>query len=160
MNKENSEIVNPFINAVVHTLQVQCKLKVTAHTPRYMTKSEDGLIRMNVAAIVGVKAQDLMGSVALAFPKNTFLLVMSAMLGDTITDIDTDTQDGVGELLNIVFGTVKKEFNDKGYKLDKAIPSVIAGDNVAIKHLTDAKIILVPMSIENTPGFNLEISLK
>ena len=49
------------------------------------------------------------------------------MLEEDVGEVDIDNQDGAAEIINIIFGTTKAVLNQRGYSLERAIPSVKRG---------------------------------
>ena len=84
---------------------------------------------------------------------------MSKMLGEEYTEITPDLQDGVAELLNIVFGQAKTTLNERGYALDMAIPNIVSGDSVNLDSITKGKTVVVPFETEFGP-FYIEIAIQ
>jgi chemotaxis protein CheX len=80
------------------------------------------------------------------------------MLGEEQTAINHDIEDAAGELTNIIFGHTKKALEQKGLKLEKAIPSVITGANHAISHQSTGPIIVTPFESDLGP-FYVQICL-
>jgi CheY-specific phosphatase CheX len=56
------------------------------------------------------------------------------MLGETYEELTKDLEDGAAELLNIIFGQAKVGLNEKGYKISKAIPTIIRGESLRMRH--------------------------
>jgi chemotaxis protein CheX len=81
---------------------------------------------------------------------------MNNMLSENYTEITSDLQDGAGELLNIIFGHAKRVLNTQGYEIQKAIPSIIRGQNLEAKHLTSNPVIVLPF-LTDKGEFYIEI---
>lgn len=82
---------------------------------------------------------------------------MGKMLGETHTAITKELQDGVAELLNIIFGQAKVILNNQGYEIQKAIPTVIVGHKIVTAALTSAPVMVMPFKVE-FGEFHVEIS--
>ncbi|MBI4404493.1 MAG: chemotaxis protein CheX [Deltaproteobacteria bacterium] len=149
--------VFPFIQATIDTLRVQCKIVVRPGKPYFKTKSEN--LPIDIAAVVGLASRTLNGSVAICFTKKMFLAIMGSMLDEKFEEITKEMQDGAAELLNIIFGQAKKMLNDKGYEVERAIPTIIRGDNITVTYLTTGQTIVLPFDTNLGP-FHIEITTE
>ncbi|AGH94523.1 chemotaxis protein CheX [Pseudobdellovibrio exovorus] len=156
--KLNVDFVNPFISGAIETLKVQCFMD--CHPLKTILK--ENLVDpqpCDIAGVIGITSPQFTGSIAICFPKKVFLGAMSQMLGESYTDITKDLEDGAGELLNIIFGYAKKILNERAFAIEKAIPTIVRGTSLEIKHITNSKTIVVPF--ETTFGlFYIEIGIE
>ena len=83
---------------------------------------------------------------------------MGNMIGETYEVIDKELEDGAGELLNIIFGHAKAILNNKGYNIQKAIPTIVRGKDLAINHISSNKTIVLPFESPEGP-FHIEIGI-
>lgn len=153
----NVEFVNPFIEASQKTLKVQCGVEANAGKP--FLKGTAELMEIDIAGVIGLVSSEFNGSIALCFPRATFLAVMGAMLGEKILEITDDLKDGVGELLNIIFGQSKVVLNQKGYQIEMAIPTIVSGDSLKLRHVATGPTLILPFA-SNAGGFYMEIGLS
>lgn len=153
----NADFVNIFAMAALETLQTQCSFKAKAGKP--FLKDNGPSMDTAIAGVIGITSSKFRGSIALCFPEKTFLNVMSGMLGETYTKIDKDLEDGAAELLNIIFGCAKKSLAAGGHTVERAIPSVIKGAGIEVRHMSKAPILVVPFNGE-TSNFQIEIVLE
>ena len=156
-SKIDVNFVNPFIQGAIQTLQLQCSF--TAKPTRPFLKGAGPGIQTDIAAVIGLTSVGFQGSVAICFPKAIFLTVMERMLGEKYTEITTELEDGASELLNIIFGQAKRELNSKGYTIEKAIPTIVRGTNMAVRHLGPSPTVVVPFETE-VGIFHIEIAVS
>lgn len=154
--KLDVNFLNPFVDGTIDTLRVQCNYEVNPGKPSM--KSPHDAINYEIAANIGLTSESFNGSIAICFPTPVFLGIMSEMLGETFTEIDDDLQDGAAELLNIIFGQAKKTLNERGYSIQKAIPTIIRGERLRVNHLTTNPVMLIPFSSKDG-DFSIEIAL-
>ncbi len=147
----------PFIDGTISTLKTQCKLEATPGKPAL--KKDAPTIPYDIAAVIGLTSSAFTGSITLGFPKAVFLTLMNNMLGESFTDISKDLEDGAAELLNIIFGQAKVVLNAQGYDIQKAIPSIVRGDNLSTTTLTHGPVIFLPFTITNGTFF-IEFSIE
>jgi chemotaxis protein CheX len=147
----------PFIVGTQHTLKIQCNLECKPQKP--FIKSNAHRVKFDIAGVIGLTSSAFTGTIALCFPKEVFLTLMSNMLGETYTEINDDMQDGAAELLNIIFGQAKIVLNEKNYRIDKAIPTVVRGTQMETFHMSDHPVFVLPF--ETSAGvFYIEIAME
>jgi chemotaxis protein CheX len=152
------EFVNPFIVGTINTLKVQCSMECTAQKPTLKENLPEP-VKFDIAGVIGVTSETFTGSIAICFPEKVFLGAMSNMLGEECKEINKDLEDGAGELLNIIFGHAKTVLNEKGYALAKAIPTIVRGQNLEVKHLTFATTLVLPFGTQ-FGNFYIEIGME
>ncbi len=149
-------IFEPIIHGVVNAFEVQAQVQSKPGKPFY--KGTEKQEPTAIAGVIGLASSKISGSVTLAFPEVVFLGTMSKMLGEEYTEITPDLQDGVAEILNIVFGQAKTALNEKGYGLDMAIPTIISGKGISLEQMSHGKTIVIPFNTEFGP-FYIEITI-
>lgn len=147
--------INPFIEGVIHVLKVQCNLECQPGKPFLKTEDSD-LQSADIAGVIGISSPHFRGSISICFSESTFLLLISRMFGEEFTEITADLEDGAGELLNMIFGHAKRILNEKGYAIDKALPTVVRGKGVTVNHISEQGTIILPFKAEDS-GFYMEI---
>ncbi len=156
-SKIDVNFINPFIEGTIETLKVQCSFTPKASRPFLKGKGPE--IITDIAAVIGLTSPAFNGSVAVCFPKNIFLNIMERMLGEKYEEIGEELEDGACELLNIIFGQAKRNLNEKGYQIEKAIPTIVRGSGVAIKHLSEGPTVVIPFETE-IGIFHIEIATQ
>lgn len=153
-------IITPFVDGTINTLKVQCGI-VASPEPGFIVGKgkERPMEAIDIAGIIGITSDQFKGTISIGFPEKTFLLVMGKMLGETYTELTKDLEDGAGELINIIFGSAKRTLNDKGYTLQKALPSVVRGKNIQVRPLTKLPTMILPFKTE-CGGFQIVISVE
>ncbi|MBX3040716.1 MAG: chemotaxis protein CheX [Bdellovibrionaceae bacterium] len=149
------EFIKPFLEGVVQVMKVQfaCSVKPLAPFPK---QKAPAATKIDIAAIIGVHGEKFNGSVALGLPEPIFLKLMSNMLGENYTEITDEVEDGAGEMLNMIFGHAKVILNQKGHSLEKAIPTVVRGQNLTLKSLPSKNTLVIPFQTD-LGTFYLEI---
>lgn len=157
-SKLNVEFVNPFISSTIKTLQTQCNMELKIGDKPFL-KGSKPLPSVDIAGIIGLTSPAFKGSIAICFPKITFLGVMGGMLGEKFTDITDELQDGAGELLNIIFGQSKVIWNEKGFGVEKAIPTVIRAHEMNVRQYSNSPALILSFESAHGPFF-IEIALE
>lgn len=154
MSQIDANFFKPFIDGTLKTLSVQCKTEVKYELPFFKgTKPQPDF---SIAGIIAITSQKFTGSITLCFPSKVFLNLMERMLGEKFEVITTELQDGVAEILNMIFGHAKVILNQQGHTIQKAIPTIIAGDKLQTTHKSQSKVMVLPFSAD-VGEFHIEI---
>lgn len=149
--------VNPFILGAVEVLQVQGGIRLEGGKP--FLKGREPQPHFAIAGVIGLTSDQFKGVISLNYEESLYLAMMSHMLGEKLTEITDELQDGAAEILNMVYGAAKTQLNSKGYSLQKAIPTVIRGSDIKTHHgAHNAPTIVVPMRA-SVGQLHLEISV-
>ncbi len=157
MTTLNVNFINPFIDGTLNTFKIQCAVEASPGKP--FMKGNGPTLTAEIAATIGLASKEFCGSVSIGFSESLFLALMGNMLGEKYTEITKDLEDGASELLNIIFGQAKTVLNEKGYAIDKAIPTVIRGKGISFNHLSSQPTLVVPFETQHGPFF-IEVVLE
>lgn len=144
--------LNPFLNGTLEALRVTCNLECKAGQP--FLKGKVAQPEFGLAAVLGITSSSFCGSFTLLFPNEVFRHVVSGWLGEEVKELTKDHQDGVAELLNIIYGSAKVVWNEQGRQIQKAIPSVLTGKS--INSLSKVPVLVIPF-LTNFGEFHVEI---
>jgi chemotaxis protein CheX len=158
MSNVDINILKPFIDGTIKTLEVQCGVSATTGKP-YLKGSNNERLAIDIAGIIGITSPAFRGSIALCFPADTFLALMGKMLGETYIRITKELESGAGELINIIFGSAKTVLNGQGHAVEKALPSVITGKGLQVNQVTRGPVLVLPLET-NLGGFHIEVSIS
>lgn len=153
----DANFLNPFIEGTINTLKLQCSTDCSPLRP--VPKDEAHATLVEIAGVIGITSENFNGSISICFPEKTFLGIVGNMLGETYTEISQDVEDAAGELLNIIFGHAKKKLNEEGYRFQKALPTVVRGSNMRLKHMIEHQTFVLPFETEFGMFF-IEISAE
>ncbi len=155
--KIDVNFINPFIDGTIETLKVQCSIQTHAGKP-YL-KGPKSEFKVDITAVIGLTSTAFRGSVAICFPERVFLNIMEKLLGEKQTAITSELEDGASELMNIIFGQAKKVLNEKNYAIDRAIPTVVRGSDLTVRHFTPSPTIVIPFE-SDAGNFHIEIGIS
>lgn len=149
------DFINPFIAATRTVLETQAQTKLTPGKA-YLRKPTER-IPMEIAGVISLTSSEFTGSITICFRAEVFLKIYENMVGEKHDVISSEIEDAAGELLNIIFGQAKTILNDqKGYTLEKSIPTVLVGEKLKLHHQSRMPAIILPF--ESPAGaFHLEI---
>ncbi len=114
----------------------------------------------HISGIVALREANTKGVLSLGFPSETALMIFSKFYGDKIESVDQRVLDGVGEITNMVYGSLKKRLNDEGFDFQMFIPVVIVGgDFEYLKDMNDKNCVTIHYSAPEG-NFWVEFSIK
>jgi chemotaxis protein CheX len=149
------EFINPFITATKTVLETQANLKLTPGKA-YLRKPTEN-IPMEIAGVLNLVCSEFKGSISLCFRGQVFLNIYESMVGEKHAQITSEIQDAAGELLNIIFGQAKTVLNDqKGYSLEKSLPTILVGEKLKLHHQSRSPAIILPFDC-SAGTFHVEI---
>jgi chemotaxis protein CheX len=153
----DTRFIEPFLTCPLSVLATQAA--TTAKHGHPFKKQVGEKLLGDISGVIGLVADAFTGSVVISFPEETFLKIMSRMVGEEYTSLTSEIQDGAGELTNIIFGQAKVILNERGYNIQTALPSVIVGGDHAVIASGRAPRIVVPFTSDAGPFF-IEICLS
>jgi len=151
----NVKLINPFINATINVLETMAFMNVNAGKP-YLKK--DNVAVGDVTGVLGLTGA-ANGTISVTFEEKCILAVVSNMFGETMTELNSEIADAVGELTNMISGQARRELEEAGKVFRAAIPSVVTGRNHSITHYTDGPKIAIPFSTGNG-DFTIEVCFE
>lgn len=151
------DLIQPFILALVDYINIQYSMPVRAGNP-YL-KGAGAELTKDCCALFGVLGDSASALVSVCFPTPVLLQLMGNLFGEKYETVTPEVEDGLMELVNVVFGQVKKKVNEKGMLVNRVIPSVVVGSAMRFKYLTSGKSVIVPFEM-SLGTFHLEITLE
>ncbi|MDR3089186.1 MAG: chemotaxis protein CheX [Desulfobulbaceae bacterium] len=91
----------------------------------------------SISGVIGL-AGTQKGVLALHFPVPVALAVTSSFLGMEVAELGPDVEDAIGELANMLGGSVKTMLTDKGRDIQLSMPTTISGGHYDFQSLNDA----------------------
>ena len=140
MTQYDVNFFRPIIQGTYHTLKVQCGLDIK-YSKSYIRGSRRES-HFEIAAINKVNSNAFIGTITLCFPKNTFLAILAAMIGEQYTEIAPELQDAAAELVSIIIGQAEATIKQQGYKITKSMPTVIRGAAIASRPILPSTVVL------------------
>ncbi len=123
-------------------------------------RRDDSKLEDSVSGIVGL-AGDIKGMLAIHLPNATAMAVTTAFLGMEVSEIDEDVCDAIGELANMLGGSMKATLDPSGSSIQLSMPSAIHGEEYSVDCLANAELVTVPFTFEDhTFLVELQLSLE
>jgi chemotaxis protein CheX len=109
----------------------------------------------DVSAIIGMSG-DVEGTVVLSFPSDTARRVVAVFTGSDAPLSNEDLSDAIGEVVNMVAGGAKAQFNGKSISI--SCPSVVVGGH-KIYGAKDSITVAIPCTCD-CGEFSVEVAMR
>lgn len=154
-------ILNHFISSTQTTLEVQASTPCTPGKPFVMKgEGQRSDLPVAIAGIIPIVSDKFKGSISVCFPREVFLKIYSAMVGEDAPEITPEMKDAAAEIMNIIYGGAKTELNKVGgFDLKPSLPTVIAGDNLMVHKNANTPVLVIPFTV-SSGKFQIEIALE
>ncbi|MDX2495279.1 MAG: chemotaxis protein CheX, partial [Desulfuromusa sp.] len=100
-------------------------------TPGEPFKRADSKLINSISGIIGLTGTTK-GMLAIHLPNKAAFAITTAFLGMDVEDIDEDVCDAVGELANMLGGSIKAILDPEGSKVQLSMPSAIHGEEYSV----------------------------
>ena len=137
------KLLNPFIEAAVEVLKAEVGATITRGE---LGLQKSSLTTDDITVLINLIG-DVFGVVMYSMPTATGLNLVSKMMGQEFTQMDSLAQSGVAELGNVISGRATIKFSQAGYKADISTPTVLTGHGIEVSTL-DFPRIVVPLETQ------------
>lgn len=101
----------------------------------------------DVSGLIGFVQDRLEATMAVCFPRDLAIEMMSHLVRRPLTEVDGMVKSGVGELANVIFGVMKAKLNQSGFTFQATIPTVVVGNNHVLGAVTPAPTLIMPFEL-------------
>ena len=151
------QYIQPFIKVCEEVFRNFCHSEAKAGRVFFVSKDEYES-NWDISGIIGLSGE-ASGAVAISLKDTTAIKITGIITGSPHTNIDADVTDAVGEIINIIAGNVKKEFEEE-LRVKISLPSIVNGKAHSIVWPSEkTRIICIPFSILNDQEFCLSIAV-
>ena len=137
-----AEFVNPFASAVVMVFQKEFGMNVMRDS---LALNQGPLRGADVNTIIGVTGQ-LEGQVIYTFEERVALRIASALMGETVEELDELAKSAVAELGNIITGNAAIGLSENGYNCILTPPTLLTGKELIVTTFTP--VLNIPFSTD------------
>ena len=117
-------------------------------TPGEALSEHVSQFKSSLSAMVGF-AGFKQGNLALHLPEAVAKGLTGDFLGMEVDEINEDVQDAMGELANMLAGSMKPFISEEGGKVDLSLPSVVYGEEYTLTVVNEADWMIVPFSVSH-----------
>jgi chemotaxis protein CheX len=128
--------------------------------PGSVTMRKDYVSQGDISGILGMVQESIEATMVLSFKKETVFALLGKLYGRKYDQIENSVKQGVGELTNIVYASMKKELNYKGHSFKMSIPSVVIGTGHSVIAMHEGDSMVIPFTIEDAGEFFMQITLQ
>jgi len=118
-------------------------------------EGDGGYIPTNITSMIGL-GKDIKGMLAVHCPAVVAKDITGTFLGMEVTELNEDVIDAIGEIANMVAGTLKIEFKEYGQDIELAIPTTIVGESFQTSGISGARRVGVLFTM-NGNAFMIEL---
>ncbi len=139
------EYITPFLSATMEVLRTMANTESKPGRPtKRSPQPAEGIISAVIDLTGGTK-----GSISITFTEECIVSIVNGMLGESYTGMNDDIQDAVGELVNMISGSARRELSEAGFVFQSGIPRCITGEGHAIEHFTEGTLIAIPFKTDH-----------
>ena len=124
-------------------------------TDEFPLKEPVSRFKCSITGMVGF-AGTYSGVISIHCPVALALKITSNMLGIDCDEVNDDLNDAIGEIANMLGGSVKQVLSKGGLDVKLSIPTVISGEDYTVNSLSDNDCVVVPFTVE---GYTLLVGL-
>lgn len=89
------------------------------------------------------------GVISIHCPVELALKITSSMLGMECDEVNEDLNDAIGEIANMLGGSVKQVLSKGGLDVKLSIPTVISGEDYTVNSLSDTDCVVIPFKTDD-----------
>lgn len=139
----NVKFLNPFINAVVEVLDIECGLSARREN---VSLQKTALTADEITVMISLIGQ-VQGVVMYGLSVATGLGLVSRVMSQEFLELDNLAQSGIAELGNVITGRATVNLSQSGYEANISPPTLIIGKGTQISTLDFARIV-VPVTTD------------
>ncbi|OGT99007.1 MAG: chemotaxis protein CheX [Geobacteraceae bacterium GWC2_48_7] len=114
--------------------------------------------KCSITGMVGF-AGTYSGVISIHCPVSLALKITSSMLGMECDEANDDLNDAIGEIANMLGGSVKLVLSKGGLDVKLSIPTVISGEDYTVNSLSDIDCVVIPFNLDGEK-FLVGLTLK
>jgi|GEM_PF-6340705 len=102
---------------------------------------------ISVLSILPLKSKGFVGSLSLYSNEKAFLNFYNCFFEEENSILDPEMGDAFSEILNVIYGQVKHEFNKiENFHFETSLPTLVVGKSLSVKNTTgDLESITIPL---------------
>jgi len=149
------QYIQPFIKVSERVFEDFCKTKIEAKKV-FFTEREEFRFDWDISGVIGLSGE-VSGAVAISMKDITAFRIAETLMGMKFTSFEKEVTASVGEIVNIISGNVKKDFEEE-LRIKISLPTIITGKAHIIKWPSEkARIICIPFSVYSDQELYLSV---
>lgn len=138
------DLTHSITKATQEIFQTMLSLEVAPGAP---LKKRIASFRNSVTGMIGL-AGPYKGMLAIHTPEAVAKAITSSFLCMEIDEINDDVKDAMGELANMLAGSIKTDLAENGREIKLSIPSAVCGEQYTIDCFTDGEGMAVSFTVD------------
>jgi chemotaxis protein CheX len=148
--------VQSFINVSKNVFKGLINAEIEAERPYFSDQAS--YPNWDISGIIGITGE-ARGAVVISLKKGLALKLTEILTSKKHDDVDDEVVDSIGEIINIIAGNLKLDF-EKEFRLVISLPTVVRGNDHTIQWpYADARIICLPFKIFKDDIFFLAVAM-
>jgi len=149
--------IQPFVKVCESVFKNFCRIEVKPGRVYFLTREEYEKM-WDISGLIGLSGE-VSGAVAISMGDQTAVRITKSLTGKEHSSFDTDVTDAIGEIINIIAGNVKKDFEEE-LRIRISLPSIIKGKNHSIIWPSEkTRIICIPFHIFDNQEICLSVAM-
>jgi len=149
----DASYITPFMTSIQNVFSTMFQLPVEIGEPRLKTNSNT---THDISGIIGVSGE-MVGTIVLSMPTEAAESIVALFTGEKLSTDSDDFADAVGELINMISGNAKAEFQRKAVSI--SCPSVVIGSGHRVASNSGTPCVMIPCTTD-CGEIVLEIALR
>jgi chemotaxis protein CheX len=110
----------------------------------------EGMVSLvgDVSGVIGMAQAHLEATLTLCLTFETVRDILPQVIGKSVSITHEMAVDAVGEITNMIFGQIKSELSNRGYRLKLGIPCVVTGKGHFVSQFHRGKYMIVPFHLD------------
>lgn len=130
------------------TREVFSTMVMMEPTDDYPIREPITRFRCSITGMVGF-AGTYSGVISIHCPVELAMKITSNMLGVECEEVGEDLNDAIGEISNMLGGSVKQVLSKGGLDVKLSIPTVISGEDYTVNSLSDNDCVVIPFKVDD-----------
>ena len=144
--------IQPFVAAAKRVFETMIEVPLSLGKPSLKRGNE---VPYEISGIIGLSG-NVSGCVVISLSREVAFQLVSALVGEPVTEMNEDCTDAIGEIANMIAGNAKTDFPGTGNAI--SVPSVVIGKH-KVSYPSGIPIIFIPC--RTTQGeMIIEIAIK
>ena len=149
----DASYITPFMTSIQNVFSTMFQLPVEIGEPRIKSGN---VATHDVSGIIAVSGE-MVGTIVLSMPSDAAESIVALFTGMEMTSDSEDFADAVGELINMISGNAKAEFQRKAVSI--SCPSVVIGEGHRVASGAGVPCVVIPCTTD-CGEIVLEIALR
>ncbi|MBW1778156.1 MAG: chemotaxis protein CheX [Deltaproteobacteria bacterium] len=133
------------VEATQEIFETMIMVDVKTGTP---LKEHVSRFQCSLSAMVGF-AGFKQGNLTIHLPEKVAVGLTQDFLGVEINEVNEEVEDAMGELANMLAGSLKPFISENGEKVELSLPSVVHGDEYTLTVINKADWVIVPFTVSH-----------